>query len=111
MEFSESLQLDRMAHWPRFLRHPVGYTNFYNSTITDVHTEIVVRRCRGWSRTCPTPCELRLCLLTDDLETSLRRSTSAALIKVLRTSVANYQLRSAPRLLAIVIEIETKQFR
>ena len=23
MEFSEYLQLDRMAHWPRFLRHPV----------------------------------------------------------------------------------------
>ena len=23
MAFSEYLQLDRMAHWPRFLRHPV----------------------------------------------------------------------------------------
>jgi len=23
MEFSEYLQGDRMAHWPRFLRHPV----------------------------------------------------------------------------------------
>ena len=23
MEFSEYLQLDRMAHWPRFLRHPL----------------------------------------------------------------------------------------
>ena len=27
MEFSEYLQLDRMAHWPRFLYHPVHSTS------------------------------------------------------------------------------------
>ena len=31
MEFSEYLQLDRMAHWPRFLRHPV-YVAIYAVT-------------------------------------------------------------------------------
>jgi len=28
MEFSEYLQLDRMAHWPRLLRHPLDMTAF-----------------------------------------------------------------------------------
>ena len=34
MEFSEYLQLDRMAHWPRFLRHPVDHLDaIYNNSI------------------------------------------------------------------------------
>jgi len=37
MEFSEYLQLDRMAHWPRFLRHPVHKRQCYSSVIT-LHT-------------------------------------------------------------------------
>ena len=31
MEFSEYLQLDRMAHWPRFLSHTV-YTLLHSSS-------------------------------------------------------------------------------
>jgi len=35
MEFSEYLQLDRMVHWPRFLRHPVrNERNFNSNNIT-----------------------------------------------------------------------------
>jgi len=34
MEFSEYLQLDRMAHWPRFLRYPVVYEK-KTTTVTE----------------------------------------------------------------------------
>ena len=35
MEFSEYLQLDKMAHWPRiFLRHPVFYS--------DINTQLTI---------------------------------------------------------------------
>jgi len=45
--------------------------------------QIIVHRCPGWSPTCLTRCELKLFLLTVDLETSPSRSLSAELMKVL----------------------------